>query len=169
MLQLSRSSVLELRLATHGRAIHFGTSATCCDWSRMAAFAPEAETRGLLSVQIMLAQLSAGAFVERGPGTIAPRGRPRAPPGALELSHYRRIRGIQYFNRGSGDVTCVNSAELYRANAAECLVMASSMTDPDSRASLLEMAGKWLRLAELAEKNARTDLVYETSRSVEGP
>ncbi len=47
--------------------------------------------------------------------------------------------------------------------------MASSMTDPDSRASLLEMAGKWLRLAELAEKNARTDLVYETSRSVEGP
>ena len=56
----------------------------------------------------------------------------------------------------------MNSAELYRANAAECLVMASSMTDPDSRASLLEMARKWLRLAEQAEKNLRTDLVYET-------
>jgi len=53
----------------------------------------------------------------------------------------------------------VNSAELYRANAAECLVMASSMTDPDSRVSLLKMARKWLRLAELAEKNGRTDLV----------
>ena len=57
-----------------------GTSATSCDWSGMAAFAPEAETRGLLSVQIMLAQLSAGAFVERGPGTIAPRGRPERRP-----------------------------------------------------------------------------------------
>src|SRR6266516_427234 len=57
LMQLSRSSVLELPLATRGRAIHVGTFATCCDWSRMAAFAPEAETRGLLSVQIMLAQL----------------------------------------------------------------------------------------------------------------
>jgi hypothetical protein len=56
----------------------------------------------------------------------------------------------------------VDSAELYRANAAECLVMASSMTDPENRASLLSMASGWLRLAELAEKNSRTDLVYET-------
>ena len=56
----------------------------------------------------------------------------------------------------------VNSAELYRAKAAECLAMASSITDPDSRVSLLKMARKWLRLAELAEKNGRTDLVYET-------
>jgi hypothetical protein len=102
------------------------------------------------------------------PATIAPRAT-RAPPGVLELSHYRRIPGIQYFNRGSGDATRVNSAELYRANAAECLVMASSMMDPDSRASLLEMAWRWLRLAELAEKNAHTDLVYETPpRSVAG-
>ena len=51
----------------------------------------------------------------------------------------------------------MNSAELYRAKAAECLVMASSMTDPDNRVSLLEMAWKWLRLAELAEKNSRAD------------
>jgi len=56
----------------------------------------------------------------------------------------------------------VNSAELYRANAAECLVMASSVTDASNRASLLNMASAWLRLAELAEKNGRTDLVYET-------
>jgi len=57
----------------------------------------------------------------------------------------------------------VNRAELYRANAAECLVMASSVTDTNNRASLLNMASAWLRLAELAEKNGRTDLVYETS------
>ena len=59
---------------------------------------------------------------------------------------------------------------LYRANAAECLIMASSMTDPDSRISLLKMARKWLRLAELAAKNGRTDLLYETPpRSVARP
>ena len=56
----------------------------------------------------------------------------------------------------------MNSAELYRANAAECVAMASSMTDANNRASLLNMASAWLRLAELAEKNGRTDLVYET-------
>lgn len=56
----------------------------------------------------------------------------------------------------------VNSAELYRANAAECLVMASSITDANNRKSLLDMASAWLRLADLAEKNGRTDLVYET-------
>jgi hypothetical protein len=56
----------------------------------------------------------------------------------------------------------VNSAEVYRANAAECLVMASSVTDANNRKSLLDMASAWLRLAEMAEKNDRTDLVYET-------
>jgi len=40
--------------------------------------------------------------------------------------------------------------------------MASSMTDPNNRKSLLDMASAWLRLAELAEKNGRADLVYET-------
>jgi hypothetical protein len=79
----------------------------------------------------------------------------------MELPHYRRI-ATQYFNRGSGDVSSVNSAELYRANAAECLVMASSITDANNRKSLLDMASAWLRLADLAEKNGQTDLVYET-------
>ena len=55
----------------------------------------------------------------------------------------------------------MDKSELYRANAAECLSMASSMTAPDVRVSLLDMAGSWLRLAEQAEKNRRTDLVYE--------
>ncbi len=56
----------------------------------------------------------------------------------------------------------MNSAELYRAKATECVAMASGMTDANNRASLLNMASAWLRLAELAEKNGRTDLVYET-------
>ena len=56
----------------------------------------------------------------------------------------------------------MHSAELYRANAAECLVMASSMTDANSRKSLLDMASAWLRLAEMSDKNSHTDLVYET-------
>jgi hypothetical protein len=68
---------------------------------------------------------------------------------------------VQYSNRGQGTYR-VNSAELYRANAAECLVMASSVTDANNRASLLNMASAWMRLAELADKNQQTDLVYET-------
>ncbi len=56
----------------------------------------------------------------------------------------------------------MGKSELYRANAAECLVMASSMTERDNRVSLLDMAGSWLRLAEQAEKNRRNDMVYET-------
>jgi hypothetical protein len=49
----------------------------------------------------------------------------------------------------------VDSAEVYRSNAAECLLMASSMTDPKSRVSLLDMASAWLRLAEQADKNGQ--------------
>ena len=49
----------------------------------------------------------------------------------------------------------MDKSELYRANAAECLIIASSMTDPNSRVSLLEMAWKWLRLAKQAEQNSR--------------
>jgi hypothetical protein len=64
----------------------------------------------------------------------------------------------------------VDKSELYRANATEYLVMALSMTDPNSRISLLKMAAKWSRLADLAEKNSSTDLIYETppSRDLRG-
>jgi hypothetical protein len=60
----------------------------------------------------------------------------------------------------------LNKSDLYRATAAQCLELASIMADSDSRVSLLKMARKWLRLAELAEKNSATDLVYETPRRV---
>lgn len=56
----------------------------------------------------------------------------------------------------------MDKSELYRTSAAQCLELASSITDANSRVSLLEMAWKWLRLAELAEKDRSTDLVYET-------
>jgi hypothetical protein len=48
----------------------------------------------------------------------------------------------------------VNSADLYRAYAQECLHFASGMETPSCRAVLLQMANAWLRLAHQAEKNA---------------
>jgi hypothetical protein len=46
------------------------------------------------------------------------------------------------------------SAELYRAYAQECLHFASGMESPSCKATLLQMANTWLRLAQHAEKNA---------------
>ena len=60
----------------------------------------------------------------------------------------------------------MDKSKLYRANAAECLIIASSMTDPNSRVSLLEMAWKWLRLAKQAEQNSRYKM---PPRSAAGP
>src|SRR2546425_10981818 len=48
LLQLSRSSVLDLRLATHGRAIHVGTSATCGDYEFRSAYEARAVMRPTL-------------------------------------------------------------------------------------------------------------------------
>jgi len=39
--------------------------------------------------------------------------------------------------------------------------LAEELQDSTARGRLLAMAQAWSRLAELAEKNARTDLVYE--------
>src|SRR5713226_1688494 len=46
LMQLSRSSVLELPLATRGRAIHRGTSQTYQDVRYLAAFGGKADTAG---------------------------------------------------------------------------------------------------------------------------
>ena len=48
----------------------------------------------------------------------------------------------------------VSSAKECRANASECLDLARQTSDLTLRASLLEMAQKWLDLAELCEHNA---------------
>jgi hypothetical protein len=50
----------------------------------------------------------------------------------------------------------------YRERAAECFRLARRVRDPRQRALLLEMARAWLRLHDQAEKNARTDVTYET-------
>ena len=52
-------------------------------------------------------------------------------------------------------------AEEYRKNALDCLASAQFMQEPGSRAVLLNMARNWLALADRAEKNAKTELVYE--------
>jgi hypothetical protein len=54
------------------------------------------------------------------------------------------------------------TADEYRRNAAECVAMAMSLTDPGKRTRLLEIAQAWATLAEQAERNAQTDIVYET-------
>jgi hypothetical protein len=50
----------------------------------------------------------------------------------------------------------------YRERAAECCRVANEIANPDSRMTLLEMARAWLRLADQAERNSRSDLSYES-------
>jgi hypothetical protein len=61
-----------------------------------------------------------------------------------------------------GGRSLMDKADEYRRLAANCVSMAERVTDHQFKASLVDMAGAWLRLAEQAEKNSRTDLVYET-------
>jgi hypothetical protein len=55
-------------------------------------------------------------------------------------------------------------AEQYRRHAWECLAFAREMTSVATRALLLDMAHRWLALADQAEKNDRTELVYQLAR-----
>jgi hypothetical protein len=51
----------------------------------------------------------------------------------------------------------------YRAHAAECVRLAQTTSDPQSKSSLLDMARAWLALVTQSEKNSdATTLVYET-------
>jgi hypothetical protein len=56
----------------------------------------------------------------------------------------------------------VSNRDRYRQNAIDCLRLASETNDPGGKAVLLDMAQSWVRLADQAQKNLRTDLVYET-------
>jgi hypothetical protein len=49
----------------------------------------------------------------------------------------------------------------YLRNARSCLELASQQTAPMSKATLINMATTWSRLAEQAVKNRKADLVYE--------
>ena len=55
-----------------------------------------------------------------------------------------------------------NKADEYRRSAADCLRMAERTADLAARAALLDMAQSWRVLAEQADRNSATDVVYET-------
>ena len=57
----------------------------------------------------------------------------------------------------------VGKSDEYRRYARECLEMASAISDPRARASLLQMAQVWLRLADRMPADAKDE-----SHQVEG-
>ena len=50
----------------------------------------------------------------------------------------------------------MSAAETYRQHAGDCVRLAQSISSPEDRALLMEMAAMWLRLAERAESMAKT-------------
>src|SRR6266702_7264451 len=62
LMQLSRSSLLELRLATRGRAIHFGTYATFPGGSRKARYQPKTgHRRASIDARLLVHALGSSA------------------------------------------------------------------------------------------------------------
>jgi hypothetical protein len=55
-----------------------------------------------------------------------------------------------------------NKADEYRRNAVNCLRVAERTADLAARATLLDMAQSWRFLAEQADRNSATDVIYET-------
>jgi hypothetical protein len=53
-------------------------------------------------------------------------------------------------------------ADVYRVHACKCVQLAQRIADPDGKLVLLDMARAWLAIAEQADKNSQTTLVYET-------
>jgi len=51
-------------------------------------------------------------------------------------------------------------ADKYRQFAHECIEAASGLSDVHRKLEALDMAAGWLRLAEQAEQNQTTDVVY---------
>ena len=60
------------------------------------------------------------------------------------------------------------NANLYRVRAQHCIDIARDTEDASRRLVLVEMAQAWMRLAEQAERNRKTDMVYETPRRTKG-
>ena len=55
----------------------------------------------------------------------------------------------------------MNSSDHYRKRAIELEAVAHGKKDPAARVERLQMAKAYRKLAELADRNARLDLVYE--------
>jgi len=51
----------------------------------------------------------------------------------------------------------MTAADAYRRYAADCMAMSQRRENINDKATLVEMATMWLRLAEFAEKNEGTD------------
>jgi hypothetical protein len=56
----------------------------------------------------------------------------------------------------------MGNPEEYRHHAGSCLRLAEKADKPMEKVVLLEMACAWHNLADQAERNSKTDLVYET-------
>jgi hypothetical protein len=54
------------------------------------------------------------------------------------------------------------TAKSYRDKAVEHLLLAEAAKQPAARSEELNLALSYLRLADLADKNSTTDVVYET-------
>jgi hypothetical protein len=52
------------------------------------------------------------------------------------------------------------SAEQYRVYALDCLRLADGSNTTETKSTLLAMAQCWAKLADQAQKNAKTDMVY---------
>jgi len=53
-------------------------------------------------------------------------------------------------------------ASRYREYAAKCVAVAQNLQDTAEKVSMLDMAQAWIKLAELALRNERLPVVYET-------
>jgi hypothetical protein len=60
-----------------------------------------------------------------------------------------------------------SKADEYRRTAANCLADAEQIADPAAKAKLIALAETWLALAGQADRNSKTDLVYETPPQAE--
>jgi len=56
----------------------------------------------------------------------------------------------------------MSNPDEYRLHAASCLRLAGQISNMTEKAALLEMARAWHNLIDQAERNSKTDLVYET-------
>ncbi|HLQ94482.1 MAG TPA: hypothetical protein VK148_31050 [Xanthobacteraceae bacterium] len=61
----------------------------------------------------------------------------------------------------------MSDPERYRHHAVACLQLAARTSDHMQKAHLIEMARVWHNLIDQAERNSKTDLVYETPPKAE--
>jgi hypothetical protein len=70
--------------------------------------------------------------------------------------------GVCVKNIGSGRMAHTGQFEVYRRRAAQCTELAQNATDSHAKLVLLDTAQAWISLAEQADKNSQTVLVYAT-------